>query len=961
MATAGWGNKRWINVPCSLGLTAPRIDINSPLVSKGDLYVHATQYLQILANRIKVGRHLHLSSGGAFYLGAKQTRSHRENRPHKRSTCVQDVLTNHKFRIEAGGNVELQAGGSMEWEGLDIAAGGNITVRARDLKAKNLLNQTSTNTTIRRKGHLFRSKKTKTIQEVRQDVVRNRLTADGHIFISTVGDLHLQAPLLKSGGGVTFESETGAIFVDVAKGFHSACQTIKSKSLVWQSLKNKGHEDELTALMQLCAVGGVSFRAPHVVVEVPFSKDRSPYLPQDPLLNWMKSLQNNSHVTWKGVNEEHKQWSHKSQGMTMGAQVLLTIAMSVVTGGVGGTLIGATAGSLQAALASSFFTSLVSQTAVSLINNQGNLSRVLKEMSSSKTLISLATSTVTAGISHAFGPSSLDTLTNHLHNAGVQCIPVTTVSVLRNPDMKQALKQGLLDIGVSFAGSYGAKNIGDMRHSIDFKAPSINWLLPNVLHGILGAAMGTALSEDWKNGAFSGMLGAVAAETIAEQITPSPQAFYKSLLAKGLKEGRILSQTEMLDLHLHLHALQLYANIARMTTGTILLLAKKDVAIGDITGSNALQNNSSSTFASEFSKYAYQYAEDHPEEMEKLNQRVSEVEEKVEETLSTEVEFFSHQKKRNLSRINKNINILSEENQQKYPLPNYAKENWAQLRKYQQEMRIIEENRTTTVGGLTGEVLFQGGLLFLPMGRVANWVGTGLKGAKEILIKTPYGKEIINFSKPFVKKGIQLFEKTRNRVFPSVNKGGTSSVKNFMPHPFSRTMEALDLGSTSTTTFKLRYLPVSKQQVNGLKNDRSNTRAIHSFIELEYATPEAYSLRIDPITRKGPMSIDSRLFTNTKPTTKLGAPKNPVQFWQLWEEKYPGMLSAKNLEYISNKKSPYVDSHWLKYFPEHQNYMGGKLEHHHIDYGFLTVPLPKKLHRGEGNISIRHNNKMEKK
>jgi hypothetical protein len=506
--------------------------------------------------------------------------------------------------------------------------------------------------------------------------------------------------------------------------------------------------------MQLCAVGGVSFRANHIVVEVPSQKEKSSYLPQDPLLNWMRSLQNNSNVTWKLVGEDHKQWNHKSQGMTIGAQVLLTIAMSVVTGGVGGALIGAAAGTLKAALASAAFTSLCSQTAVSLINNQGNLSRVFKDMSSSQALISLATSPVMGGISHQFGPSSLNTFTDHFHNAGVQCLPTTTVSLLKNPDLKQALKQGLLDIGVSFAGSYGAKTIGEMRHSHYLKEGPLSWLVPNVLHGTLGAAMGTALSKDRKLGAFSGMLGAVAAETIAELITPSPQAFYKSLLAKGQKEGRILSKTEMLDLHLQ--ALQLSANIARLTTGTILLLAKKDVAIGDITGSNALQNNSSSTFASEFGKYAYQYAEDHPEEMEKLNQKISEVEEKVEETLSTEVEFFSHQKKRNLSRIDKNLNILSEENQQKYPLPNYGKENWAQLRKYQQDMRVIEEQRSTTVGGLTGEALLEGGLLFLPMGKVAPVVKSGLKIGKDILIKTPYGKELINFSKPFVEKGIQL-------------------------------------------------------------------------------------------------------------------------------------------------------------------------------------------------------------
>ena len=74
----------------------------------------------------------------------------------------------------------------------------------------------------------------------------------------------------------------------------------------------------------------------------------------------------------------------------------------MATGGVGGTLVGATVGSLKAALASAAFTSLVSQATVSMINNQGNLGNVLKDLTSSQAVISLLTSVASAGISHEF-------------------------------------------------------------------------------------------------------------------------------------------------------------------------------------------------------------------------------------------------------------------------------------------------------------------------------------------------------------------------------------------------------------------------------------------------------------------------------------------------------------------------------------------------------------------------------
>ncbi len=124
----------------------------------------------------------------------------------------------------------------------------------------------------------------------------------------------------------------------------------------------------------------------------------------------------------------------------------------------------------------------------------------------------------------------------------------------------------------------------------------------------------------------------------------------------------------------------------------------------------------------------------------------------------------------------------------------------------------------------------------------------------------------------------------------------------------------------------------------------------------DYSTPHApYSLRIDPLTGKGPMHVDSNLFTKADKYSKLGAPKNAKEFWSLWQEKYPGALSNKNLEFLSANRAPRVDSQWIINFPEHQKYLGQALEHHHIDHGFLTTPLPKELHRGKGNNTYWHN------
>ena len=125
-------------------------------------------------------------------------------------------------------------------------------------------------------------------------------------------------------------------------------------------------------------------------------------------------------------------------------------------------------------------------------------------------------------------------------------------------------------------------------------------------------------------------------------------------------------------------------------------------------------------------------------------------------------------------------------------------------------------------------------------------------------------------------------------------------------------------------------------------------------ILFDYSVPEAaFSLPINPVTRKGPMSIDSILFTSGEKTL-YGGIRNAKQFWEMWIDKYPETLSIKNQERISVNKVPLTDSHWVSHFPEHQSYLGKKLEHHHLDQGSLAVPLPDELHRLNGNYPTWH-------
>jgi hypothetical protein len=109
------------------------------------------------------------------------------------------------------------------------------------------------------------------------------------------------------------------------------------------------------------------------------------------------------------------------------------------------------------------------------------------------------------------------------------------------------------------------------------------------------------------------------------------------------------------------------------------------------------------------------------------------------------------------------------------------------------------------------------------------------------------------------------------------------------------------------------------------------------------------------------MHVDSNLFTSADSYTAKGAPRNKDQFWKLWSEKYPETLSGENLIKIKKNRSPKVDSHWAKHFPEHQSYLGQVLEHHHIDHGNLVTALPHTLHSKAPGRSMFHSNLGGKK
>ncbi|MGV3346956.1 hypothetical protein [Bordetella sp. LUAb4] len=64
--------------------------------------------------------------------------------------------------------------------------------------------------------------------------------------------------------------------------------------------------------------------------------------------------------------------------------------------------------------------------------------------------------------------------------------------------------------------------------------------------------------------------------------------------------------------------------------------------------------------------------------------------------------------------------------------------------------------------------------------------------------------------------------------------------------------------------------------------------------------------------------------------------------------------SDSNKQLIKGRAAPVVDEVWVRYFPEHKDYLGSGLVHHHLDYGPMAIPLPKDLHGKQPGWGVWH-------
>ncbi|ASP35461.1 hemagglutinin repeat-containing protein [Labrenzia sp. VG12] len=117
-----------------------------------------------------------------------------------------------------------------------------------------------------------------------------------------------------------------------------------------------------------------------------------------------------------------------------------------------------------------------------------------------------------------------------------------------------------------------------------------------------------------------------------------------------------------------------------------------------------------------------------------------------------------------------------------------------------------------------------------------------------------------------------------------------------------------------------------------------------------------YQVRFDPSHPGRPapsFSVDTSAFTSGSATANGGI-RNSRQFWTAWLSMPNNGLSLANQAAVASKRAPIVDDDWLKVFPEHKDFRGQQLVHHHMDYGKYAIPVPRGAHNNSPGFAYWH-------
>ena len=580
-----------------------RIHQQAVIEATGDLNLNAATSIYSIGGMFSSGGNSTLTAGEDIHITSQQVQSKQHQELHGGHHNI-DSLSHTLATVNAGGELTMQAGGELGLHGVNVEAGDDITLSAvGDTTITSVQDQYSDD--FEYESHssglfgLFSTKSKEDRKDQKIETQRTTIKTAGELTITSgEGNLVLDAVSLKSGGNTHLSAEQGQIAFRANKDSSFEQDFKRDESLLWFSEEAKGHQKETIEHVEIEQGGGLTIHAGKGVVVEHLqgeSLDETlDQLTQNPELEWMNQLRDEPNVDWQGVDAAFNEWDYQTQGLTQAGAALLSLAVTLATGGVVGDLssmiangMGITNSAVQTAINAGLQT-LTNQAAVAFVNNQGDLAATLEQLGSDASLQAVLSSMLTAGLTTQFTemtglgadlPKDAP-LTQRITQDIQQGIVESTVeagvtSAVYGEDFGDAFVTSLRSKAAETLGEHVAGEIGSAVEDGDMDTAG-----QMIAHAALGCAMGSIASDDCASGATGAVIGETVGLLYAEKIKEWAQDAKNGTLDKE----EVFSQLKKMKKD--------GVDMAKLASGFAVALGGGDVNLAAMTGGNAAENNS---------------------------------------------------------------------------------------------------------------------------------------------------------------------------------------------------------------------------------------------------------------------------------------------------------------------------------------------------------------------------------
>ncbi|MPW54569.1 DUF637 domain-containing protein, partial [Moraxella catarrhalis] len=231
---------------------------------------------------------------------------------------------------------------------------------------------------------------------------------------------------------------------------------------------------------------------------------------------------NRNDVDWQQIILTDKDWDYKQQGLTPAGAAIVAIAVAYATGGLGSELsasiVSATNSTALGAAGKAALISISQKASISLINNQGNLKAVFKELGDDSTVKGVVTSAVTAGLLEKIGGTDwAKDLGKNTQNGFDDKLFKSIIDSTASALVQTGIQGGSLGNNLEYALKLGLATALQSEAANHIKGlEDTDWILHKIAHAAAGCAAG-ALQKDCESGA----IGAAVGEVVAGQLSRS--------------------------------------------------------------------------------------------------------------------------------------------------------------------------------------------------------------------------------------------------------------------------------------------------------------------------------------------------------------------------------------------------------------------------------------------------------